>query len=219
MEKPFQKIKICDFVSEYIRDKIISGELKSGDRIIETAVAKSVGVSQAPVREALRELEVMGLVKLVPYKGCYVLPINKNKLQQVYGLRTVLECFAVEQGIENMSNEAISKMEKYVEIMNVAAKEGDSSKFVKNDVNFHREIVKSANNVMLEKMWNLVGACHWASITISAHYDLDFFAKSHAILLAIVKKRDKKAVIKELKHHFDTAKSFVLKSMVEEIFM
>ena len=216
MSKPLKKTKLSDLVSKHVRDSIISGEIKSGDRLVETAIAKELGVSQAPVREAFRELSVMGLVKIVPYSGSYVLPITKKKLLHIYSLRTMIESIAAEQSVGNISDEAISRMEKYQEEMNETARIGDAGSFIEYDALFHSEIVKAADNVMLEKMWNLIGATHWSSLTVAVHPDLKMSAESHKEILRLVKKRDSAALTKELKRHFDRAASFILDSMSGE---
>ena len=73
-----KKQTISDNISEYLRDQIMTRKLKEGDRIVESQIAKELGVSQAPVREALLQLEGMGLVKNRPYVGSYVLPVDMD---------------------------------------------------------------------------------------------------------------------------------------------
>ncbi len=73
-----KKQTLSDNISEYLRDQIMTRKLKAGDRIVESQIAKELGVSQAPVREALLQLEGMGLVKNKPYVGSYVLPVDMD---------------------------------------------------------------------------------------------------------------------------------------------
>lgn len=207
------KTKLSDLVSKYIRDNIISGKMKSGDRIVETTIARVLGVSQAPVREALRELEGMGLVKIIPYSGSYVVPIDKKKLLHVYSLRTMLESIAAEQGVGSITEDAVLKMELYLKRMDEAAKNGDVTALIENDVLFHKEIVKAADNTMLEKMWNLIGAPHWSSLTVSVQPNLKFWADSHGELLRLVKEGATAEVVTELKRHFERAASAIINSM------
>ena len=216
MKGLLNKPKLSDLVSKYIRDNIISGKIKSGDRIVETSIARVLGVSQAPVREALRELEVMGLVKIVPYSGSFVVPIDKKKLLHVYSLRTMLESIAAEQGAASLSAEAVERMEKYLEKMRDAAKTGDVTALIENDVLFHREIVRAADNSMLEKMWNLIGAPHWSSLTVSVQPNLKFWADSHEELLRLVRKGSTAELVEELKKHFERASSAIIDSMDED---
>ena len=212
-----EKIKLSDIAGKRIREMIIKKELKSGERIVETRIAKMLGISQAPVREALKELEVMGLVEIKPYSGCYVVPIDKKKLLQIYSLRTMLESFAAKQGAENISETVIKQMEKHIKSMKKAAANMDTAALVESDVLFHREIVKVANNKTLERMWELIGAPQWSRITISAkeNPNYEYFANSHNELLRLFKQRNIDAVPDELEKHFSTAASFIIEGVVE----
>ena len=132
-----RKEKFSNQACKYIQDKIISGELKSGERLVETKIARELGVSQSPVREALRELEVMGLVEIKPYSGCFVLPIDETKLQQIYSLRSLLECFAVQEGIKNISDADLDTMAEALKQMEIAAANEDKLALSLHDVMFH----------------------------------------------------------------------------------
>ena len=154
-------------------------------------------------------------MRIVPYKGCYVLPLNKNKLLQVYSLRKVIETFAAEQGVEAISKEAINRMESFVHILRKAEKNKDYNTYVENDFLFHKEIILSVDNIILEKMWNLVGPDYWSWITLSANFDLSFFTESHGKILDMIKDKNTSGVISELARHFDTAASYVIKKTLD----
>ena len=211
-----QKAKFSDQASKYIRDLIVNKELKSGDRIVETKIAKQLGISQAPVREALRELEGMGVVEIKPYIGCVVLPLSKKKLLQVYTLRSILECQAICDGLELITKTDISAMEEKINEMKKDAETGDSVLLVEHDVEFHEILVKSADNEMLEKMWRLVGATQWSNITVMSYPDLKYFANSHNVILNNVKKGDADAVKQELERHFLNAANIVVHHMSDD---
>ena len=98
-----RKTKISDQVCSYIRDMIIQGELKDGERIVESQIARELNISQAPVREALRTLEEMSFVENRPYVGSFVLPATEKKLEQAYNMRSVLECMAAEEAIHTVA--------------------------------------------------------------------------------------------------------------------
>ena len=110
MKEFIRKEKYSNQVCQYIQDKILSGEYPDGYRLVETKIAKDFGISQSPVREALRVLEVMGLVETKPYIGCYVRAIDERGLQQVFDLRSLLECFAASTGICNLREDDINYM-------------------------------------------------------------------------------------------------------------
>ena len=216
MTDSIRKEKISNQACKYIQDKIISGELKSGERLIETKVARELGVSQSPVREALRELEVMGLVEIKPYSGCFILPIDEIKLQQIYSLRSLLECFAAQEGIKNISDSDLDTMTEACHQMEIAAANEDKAKLSRYDVLFHSKIVESAKNEILEKMWKLVGAAQWTSVTIGVHDNMEYFPVSHRKLLDLAKVRDVEGVVAELKNHFQAASDAVVTAVKKQ---
>lgn len=218
MAESIRKEKFSNQACKYIQDKIISGELKSGERLIETKVAKELGVSQSPVREALRELEVMGLVEIKPYSGCFVLPINETKLQQIYSLRSLLECFAAREGIANITESELDTMAESLEQMKIAAETEDKAELSRYDVLFHSMIVESAKNEILEKMWKLVGAAQWTSVTIGVHENMDYFPESHLRLLELAKAKDVDGMVTELENHFQTAREAVVTAVKKQKF-
>lgn len=216
MSENIRKEKFSNQACKYIQDKIISGELKSGERLVETKVARELGVSQSPVREALRELEVMGLVEIKPYSGCFVLPIDETKLQQIYSLRSLLECFAAQEGIKNISDSELDTMSEALKQMEIASANEDKAELSRYDVMFHSTIVESAKNEILEKMWKLVGAAQWTSVTISVHDNMDYFPVSHRKLLDLAKARDVDGVVAELKNHFHAASEAVVTAVKKQ---
>lgn len=216
MEEVIRKEKFSNQACKYIEDKIMSGEYKDGDRLVETKVAKELGVSQSPVREALRELEVMGLVEIKPYSGCFVRSVSERKLQQIYSLRTLLECFAAREGIANITDEALARMDEIFHHMEESAIAGDKADLAKYDVEFHSIIVGAASDPMLEKMWKLVGAPQWTTMTINLHKDILYFPESHRQLLALAKAHDAEGVAAELERHFRAAANTVVVNTIKK---
>ncbi len=217
-EQKIEKEKLSDKVSKRIREMIVSGELKSGDRIVETRIAKLLGTSQAPVREALRELETMGLVEIRPYNGCYVVPINKEKLLEIYDLRTMVECYAAVHGAPKLTEENIAAMARYLDELAKAEAAGDVEGTVKYDVAFHREIVRAADNPTLMRMWEMTGAEQWSSVTISSRIRSNYlyFAKSHVRMLQLIREKKFEELPAEIERHFRAAMQFVMESGLVE---
>ncbi len=209
MKDSIRKEKFSNQACRYIEDKIISGEYKDGDRLVETKIAKELGISQSPVREALRELEVMGFVEIKPYSGCFVRSVDEKKLYQIYSLRTLLECYAVRESIADISDEAFQEMEDILQKMREYSEQGNRTELARYDVAFHSLIVESAHDSMLEKMWKLVGAPQWTKMAISSYADLSYFPESHQRLFDLAKKHDLKGLEKELQDHFRGAAKMV----------
>jgi DNA-binding GntR family transcriptional regulator len=216
LEEVIRKEKFSNQACEYIRDKIISGEYKEGERLVETKVAKELGISQSPVREALRELEVMGLIEIKPYSGCFVQSVNEKRLQQIYELRAVLESFAAREGISNLTPEALDRMSMILHKMELAAVKGDKTALAKYDVQFHSVIVEASDNSMLGRIWKLVGAQQWTAMTINLHKDILYFPESHKKLLQLAELHDVEGYCSELDYHFKFAAKTVVTNAIKK---
>lgn len=210
-----QKEKISSQVSDYIKRQIITRKLRDGDRIVESQIARQLGISQAPVREALKELEGMGMIEIRPYSGCYVLPFDETKLNQAYELRSLLEEYAANYAVNMISSEDIEEMEGLLEDMRKDADRDDKWSLIENDVLFHEVLVKAAKNIMLEKMWRIASVPQWSSLTILSYGDIHYFSESHAVLIECLKNHDGERLKEELHKHFRNAADIARKAVTE----
>lgn len=144
---------------EMIRDAIIEGiydgTYKAGDRIREKELAEVFGTSQAPVREALRELEGMLYVKTYPYKGTVIRKVTADDLAVAYGIRGKLEQLAAEV-ICRKAPRNWDDLRKIARIADEAAAEKDAKEYSAANVEFHKYIVDASEAAMLIHMWELV---------------------------------------------------------------
>lgn len=189
-----------------------SGELAPGDRIVETRWAKELGVSQSPIREAIRELEMIGLVENIPYKGCMVRKITKKESADTYKVRIALESMAMIEAIQSEDTSFLAQMKATMQEMTIAAEAGDVQEFVAKDVQFHATFVQHSENSVLKRHWE---QCYiWANTTISTYFSHDSMlelAKRHELLLEAIEAKDEVRGKKEIEEHFD----MLLKSLGE----
>jgi len=143
-------------VKDVLLQRIVSGELEPGDRLVETRIAQELGTSQAPVREALRDLELLRLVESEPFRGSRVRGFGEKELVEVYPVRASLEELAARLAAENLGGN-VSALEAEYETMRVAARRGDINALVRHDIAFHRLIVEAADNSVLEQCWKSLG--------------------------------------------------------------
>ena len=153
-------------VKDILLHRIVSGELKPGERLVETRIANELGTSQAPVREALRDLELLRLVESEPFRGARVRGFGEAELIEVYPVRAVLEEFAAKEATKHLDGD-VSVLEAELEAMREAARRGDMNGLVEHDIAFHRVIVESAGNAVLEQCWKSLGV--EGRITISLY--------------------------------------------------
>jgi len=163
--KSIKKSKMKDEIRVNIQNAIFSGELKPGDRIVEMRLAADMGVSQAPVREALKELEHVGLVESIPYQGTHVKNLTQKDLQDAYDARLVLELYTIELAAEKIAPEQLSSIKDWLDKMNEAATQGNIDQFVKYDIDFHESIIKASGNEMIVKLWELTNIALWTYFT------------------------------------------------------
>ena len=152
-------------VKDLLLQRIASGELRPGDRIVETRIAAELGTSQAPVREALRDLELLRLIESEPFKGARVKGFGNAELVEVYPVRAALEELAAKEATKRLAGD-VSGLEVEVEAMRDAARRGDLNALVSHDIAFHRLVVEAAGNPILEQCWKSLGVEGPITITL-----------------------------------------------------
>jgi DNA-binding GntR family transcriptional regulator len=152
-------------VKDILLQRIVSGELQPGERLVETRIAQELGTSQAPVREALRDLELLRMVESEPFRGARVREFGDAELIEVYPVRAVLEELAAKEATKRLDGD-VTVLEDEVEEMRAAARRGDLNALVAHDIAFHRSIVEAAGNVALERCWKSLGVEGRITLTI-----------------------------------------------------
>lgn len=155
-------------VAKLIRNRIVSGELPPGERIVEQTLAKSLGVGQNVVREALIELSHRGFVRRLTNRGTYVTKLSIGEAKKIAEVRGVLEGLAVEQVCERFKRREISlaPLHAALEKMRLAAKEGDREQFYDHDLSFHEQLWSLADNEYLSQMLEQVVVPLFASFIV-----------------------------------------------------
>ncbi len=143
-------------IKEVLLERILRGELKAGERLVETRIATELGTSQAPVREALRDLELLRLVESEPFRGARVRAVGDEQLLAVFPVRRVLEELAAQEAARK-ANGDVSALVAEVEAMRDAALRGDWRSQLSHDLAFHRAVVELADNEVLLQCWLVLG--------------------------------------------------------------
>lgn len=147
-------LPLRDVVFNTLRQGILTGELKPGERLTEIHLAKRLGVSRTPIREAIRMLEQDGLVTMMPRKGAEVSRISGKDLQDVLDVRLVLDSLATRLACERITDEEKVALSKAAQGFVNATKTGDITRIAKADVEFHDVILKASDNKRLIQMVN-----------------------------------------------------------------
>jgi DNA-binding GntR family transcriptional regulator len=149
---PFTRATMVEHVYQRLRSAIWHGELAPGEKLVIDRLARSFEVSITPVREALRRLQLEGLVTDLPYKGVHVAEANAAELRELFTVRGVLEGFAIAQGLSNFTPELMDELQSMLDGLQVAADAQDVPAFKKLNVAFHDRILEVAATGKLRAM-------------------------------------------------------------------
>jgi DNA-binding GntR family transcriptional regulator len=172
-----------DQIKEVLLARILEGEYAPGQRIVELQLATEFGVSQAPVREALRELEALRLIVSEPHRGARVREVTTRELAEVYPVRAALEEEAARAAAVRLGGE-VRALEAEYRAMRAAADRDDAHALVTHDVRFHRVIVEGSGNQTLVDLWSSLRVESRTVITmVKDHPDLHDVAEMHRPLI------------------------------------
>jgi len=195
-----------------IRDKILSGQYKESEELKENAVAAELGVSRTPVREALRQLELEGLVTIIPNKGAYVTGITKKDIHDIYIIRSYLEGLCAKWACENITEAQIEALEEILYLSDFHAGRGHYDQMVELDNKFHELIYKASGSKILN---HVLSDFHQyvervRKVTLSMPYRAEKSSKEHAAIVEAIKKRDGKlAEALATEHIMNTIKNLI----------
>ncbi|HEX3265298.1 MAG TPA: GntR family transcriptional regulator [Candidatus Limnocylindrales bacterium] len=197
---------LADQVREHLLDGILSGRLAPDSRIVETQVARELGTSQAPVREALRALQAIGIVELSPFRGARVRRPTRREILEAYDVRSALEVLAARLAVGRLSDAEVTELVGLGEAMDRAARESDGHAVAAADAMFHARIVGAAGNRTLERTWRSLEPYSRTYLSLFVPgADPAWSAHLHAPIVAAIRRRDVDAVAAALDAHFREA--------------
>lgn len=147
-------LPLRDVVFNTLRQAILRGELKPGERLMEIQLANKLGVSRTPIREAIRKLELEGLVLMIPRKGAEVAEITEKNMMDVLEVRKALEELSVRLACERIKNAQIEEMKVAAAEFENTLKTGDVTKIAEADVKFHDIVYYATDNLRLVTLLN-----------------------------------------------------------------
>lgn len=198
------RVVLSDRVKEYIVEAVLSGEFKPGDRIVESSMARDLGVSQAPVREAIRDLVLLGFLETEPYKGTSVRSFTPEELWETYTVRAALESLAARLAATHLTDDDVEKLQGILDEMMEAARQQDRDLLVELDNRFHETILKISRNKTLHQLWKTLEFGTWSIVTYrKSSYDPAYLAARHGELLAALKTGDAEKAAHTMQHHIE----------------
>lgn len=186
------KYSLQSRVFERIREDILKGVYKKNDELKEVTIGNELGVSRTPVREALRQLELEGLVKIIPNKGAYVVGIESKDIKDIYEIRARLEGLCARWATENADESHIARLDEIVELTEFQCYRKKYEKVLELDNEFHELLYEMADSNMLYR--TMSDFHHYVEIvrkkTLSANERVVHSVKEHADIVNAIKSGD-----------------------------
>jgi DNA-binding GntR family transcriptional regulator len=198
------RVVLGDQVKEFVIEAIMNGTYKPGDRIVTTSLARQLGVSQAPVREAIRDLVLLGFLENEAFKGTSVRSFSAKELNEVYMVRASMESLAARLAAEKLTLKDAQELHRILEAMISAAQQQDEKEMVELDNQFHETILQIADNQLLYQLWQTLQFGTWTIVTTRmSDMDLEELARRHETLLAALETGDPRQAMEAMQHHIE----------------
>ncbi len=203
-------LPLRDVVFNTLREAILKGDFAPGERLMEKQLAERLGVSRTPIREAIRKLELEGLVVMIPRKGAEVASITGKDISDVLEVRATLEALAVKLACKKMSEHDLDELNAVNEEFKSAADQKNVARLIEKDVEFHDVIFHASDN---DKLINIINNLREQIYRYRVEYiykmkDYSDLVKEHdEIVQAIKERRGQEASVLALKHIENQEKS------------
>jgi DNA-binding GntR family transcriptional regulator len=205
-EAALSRMVLSDQVKDRLLEAILDGRYPPGARIVETRVARELGTSQAPVREALRDLEALGLVETTAFRGARVRHPSADELLEAFVVRSQLETLAARLAVPRMTDADLDQLAGYLGEMRRAARIGDLHAEAVADAAFHGRVVEVSGNAKLRRVWQRLEPLSRTYITLVAPgADRHAIADMHQPILDALRGRDAGRAAQALDHHYTAA--------------
>ncbi|WP_051792512.1 GntR family transcriptional regulator [Amycolatopsis jejuensis] len=187
---PLMRAPLRDQIRQHLLDGLISGRWRPGDRIVERQVAAELDVSQAPVREALRELETLHLVTSAPNKGARVRELDLKDVFEYYSVRAALEGLAADQAVVRLGGD-VSSLETHHAAMRADADHADLAAQIGHGIAFHRAIMEASDNELALDLWDALSVEVWTTLSLRLfRVDLRVNADDHEPIIDAFRRQD-----------------------------
>ena len=179
-------------ILETIRESILKGQLKPGEKVAEPELAERFGISRTPIREAFRQLESEGYLTVIPRKGAVVTALSERAVEEFYAIKSILEGYAAQMAAENMSEKDIEKLEQINQKLQELADEGDVKNFFRVHNEFHEVFIRAAGNEKLLELINQLmmkfNRFRLASLALPGRMEIS--VKEHEKIIRAFKRKD-----------------------------
>ena len=211
-------LPLRDVVFNTLRRAILTGELRPGERLMEIHLANRLGVSRTPIREAIRKLELEGLVTMIPRRGAEVAQISKKSLQDVLEVRRALDVLCAELACDRITAEGKTALKKACDNFEEATKTRDAVTIAEADVALHDIIVQATGNQRLIQLINNLSEqmYRYRFEYIKDENQHNNLVEEHRMIYESIVRGDKEGAAKAAKLHIDNQESSIIKQLRAE---
>ncbi len=211
-------LPLRDVVFNTLRKAILTGRLKPGERLMEIHLANQLGVSRTPIREAIRKLELEGLVTMVPRRGAEVAGMTEKSMQDVLEVRRSLDVLSVELACERITEQELEKLKLACDEFAKATRTGNATIMAKADVDFHDIIVEATRNLRLKQLINNLAEQMYRYRFVYLQDDIrhDMLVAEHEAIYNSIWEREKEAAAQAAKVHIDNQEISIIEHIKTE---
>ncbi|MCM1156229.1 MAG: GntR family transcriptional regulator [Roseburia sp.] len=208
-------LPLRDVVFNTLRKAILTGELKPGERLLEIHLANQLGVSRTPIREAIRKLELEGLVIMIPRRGAEVAQITEKSLKDVLEVRRALDALCAELACERITQEETARLKKACEKFEKETRTGDATTMAAADVELHDIIVEATGNQRLVQLINNLSEqmYRYRFEYIKDENQHNRLVEEHRMIYESIAHRDKAAAAQAAKVHIDNQEKSIIRQI------
>lgn len=209
-----EKSTVVKYVTNRLRKAILDGTLKKGDRLIQEEWAERLEVSRMPVREALTQLQMEGLVEMVPHKGAIVTPITRDNIEEIYHTRALLEGLAVEKSLPFLTEADKKRLEEILlEMEELEISDATNDQYTQLNSAFHETLRKGCPWPRVQKMVETLGIS-----PIAPNLLVDYYAETlqeHRMIYQAVLRGDPSELRAVVEYHILRTKNNLIEYMEE----
>ena len=208
-------LPLREVVFKTLRQSILTGELKPGERLMEIHLAEKLGVSRTPIREAIRKLELEGLVTMIPRRGAEVAQITEKSLKDVLEVRRALDALCAELACERITEEETQQLQEACRAFEEATGTGDVTTIAAADVALHDIIVQATGNDRLIQLINNLSEqmYRYRFEYIKDESQHEHLVEEHRMIYDGILKKDKAKAAKAAKLHIDNQEKSIIKQI------
>jgi DNA-binding GntR family transcriptional regulator len=206
-------------IYDHLRNQLLSGDIPPYEHLIETKIAKEIGTSRTPVREALHSLELEGLIESIPRVGYVVKPIGEQEVEEICEIRAAIEGVGARWAMEKAPQKLVEDLKKNILISEEKVVQGNPKAFVELDAQFHEIIARFSGSKRLQELGQTLRR-HMLRYRIQSIYLIDNVLRAiqgHKDMLEAIEKGDLEEVNRAIKCHLEQSKKDILRYAFKEV--